>query len=864
MGNRTAFKTPDRPEEINATGEKESENKPRKNGQGFNRVDGKIGGELMATISEMFVEIGADASEFQREAQRMQTQMSGLGNDMRNMAASMGTSTAQMSRNFRDMSSEMREAYRAQTESMRPFREQQREVEFGFFNMARGMQNYQGTTREFMGELLEMGNTQRRVNDSMMAADRMRLTGFIQGVATMLARSAASDKIAANFRRMGNPLYTVNNGLLRVSAGLEGIARRGTPAVLALEMLGPTANMKQLADMTRLITQGLMRFTSVALAATIVNVMMFSALHKAAMDSVPGYKAALEEMTAAVRKAFQPMVDVFGAVMTKIYNLITWVANLAIAFNEAHPFLAKVIQGFLMLIPLLTLILSPLAVGIGLFMGMRAAFAAVWMLIGPLVTGLAAMMGTVLIVAAAIAILVAVLVLLWKKNEAFRDGVISIWNSIKTAAIAIWMMIYEQGIKPAIAAIVTFVNDQMEKVRAFWAQNGEQIKQAASNVWNVIKAVINVVMIAIMAIMAVLWPVIKNLIVSTWNAIKNVISGAIDVILGVIKFFSALFTGDWKGLWEATKQILSGAVQLIWGLINLWFVGKMIGGLKAFAAAGRALFTSFWAAIKGMFTGAVTSVGNTVRSGFTFVQTIITTIFNGIRSFITTILNAVRALFTGNFSAIGQIVTTYANLIRSVITTALNVAKSVISTVLSAIKALFTGNWSAIGSIVKSGASNVVNIIKSGLNNAINFIKSLGATFKAAGKGLIDMMAAGIANAAGKVISKVKELAGKVRDMLPFSPAKDGPLSDLDRLDFGGPIADSLKRGMPTVQRLMHDMVTMPDIMAPSMPTYSAQALSKEKATQQVIVELDGRVLARGVLPSMEREIRLKTGLKFN
>lgn len=665
----------------------------------------------MATIAEMFVDIGADASQFEREANNMQGQMRGIQSEMRAMAATMGTSATQMANNSRYMSDEMRQAYRAQAEAMRPFRQAQQEVEYGFFQMAQGMDSYTGSTGEFMSELTEMGNRQRQVTNQMMDANNMARTSFIRTVATMLARSTQSSKIAENLRRMGGPFAGINSGLLRITGNLERMAARGQPAVLALEMLGPTASMRQLNDMTRLITAGLMRFQMVAMAAVVANALMFSSLHDAAKDTVPGYKAAFQEMGASMKEAFQPMVDVFAAVMIPVYNFINAIAQMAIRFNEAHPVLAKIIQGFLMLIPLLTLILSPLAIGIGLFMGMRAAFASVWMLIGPLVTGLGAMMGTVLLVAATIAVLVGALYLLWTRNEAFRDGVISAWEAIKTAAMAIWNWIYANAIKPAIDAIVTFVQSKLTQLKTFWDQNGTMIMQAAQNVWGVIQSVITVVMTAIGAIMQVLWPVIKVLIISTWEAIKLAISGAINIILGIIKFFAALFTGDWSAMWEATKQILHGIVQLILGIVQLQFIGGILKGVKAFAITFKTLFTGIWNGLKGIFTTGVSAVKGVVTKGF---------------------------------------------------------------------------------------------------DEVVGFIQGLGSTFFNAGKGLIEMMAKGIESAASSVINTVKNLAGKVRDFLPFSPAKTGPLSDLDHLDFGGPISDSINGAIPQVQGLMSSLLAMP------------------------------------------------------
>lgn len=716
----------------------------------------------MATIAEMFIDIGADASQFEREAADMQKQMGGLQSEMRTMANEMGTSSTKMAQDWKAMSAEMQAAMRANTEKMKPFKQAQQEVQYGFFKMAQGMKDYQGSTGDFMGELEAMGKKHKAATDNMLKNNDAAKMSFIQSIAVMSARSTQAEKIAANFTKMGNPLYTVNNGLLSVAGSMNKIAMSGSPARLALEMLGPTANMKDLRDMTMMIQQGLMRFTMVSIIAGVAAVAFYSKLNEAALNAVPEYKKATEEMKKATEGIFKPMAELFGKIMTPIVELITHVANLANKFNEAHPVLAKIIQGFLMLIPALTLILSPLAVGIGYWGGLRAAMFGVWALIGPVVTGFAAIMGTVLLVAAVIVLLVAGFVYLWNNNVWFVGTVLNLWESLKAGAIAIWNAIYTQAIKPAIDAVVTFVQSKLAQLKTFWDENGAMIMQAAQNVWGIISGIIKGVMVVIGAIMAVAWPIIKALVISTWDAIKLAINGAINVILGIIKFFAALFTGNWGALWDATKQILLGVAQFLLGFIQLSFLGGIMKGVKAFGITIKGAFTKVWDDVAKAFTTGVTKAQGFVTKGF---------------------------------------------------------------------------------------------------DEVVGFIKGLGQTFFNAGKGLIDMMAKGIENAASAVLSTVKNLAGKVRDMLPFSPAKDGPLSDLDKLDFGGPIADSLKRGIPTIQRLMSDMVTMPSIVPPTMPSYSSNAIQREKTGQVVIVELDGRQITKATLPHMEREIRLKTGL---
>ena len=315
--------------------------------------------------------------------------------------------------------------------------------------------DYGGKTDEFIGKIADLGKQEKKLVDEMVAGnDRMR-SSFYKSIGSILARSTQSEKVAQNFERMGNPIYKLNAPLLKVSQGLEEIAKKGKPAHLALKMLGPTANMKQLNDMTRMINAGLMRFTAVSLVAGIAAVAFYGILHKTAMKANEEYKKAFEGMQASMSKAFDPLVEVFAKVMTPVFKFIGAVADMISKFNEAHPVLAKIIAGFVLLLPAITLLLAPLAIGIGYFGGLSAAMAGMWPLIGPIVTGFATMMGTVLGVTGVITGLSAAVVYIKNNFSAFKEVLIEHQTAIKAVAIALGLFLGPALIRTAAQAAMT-------------------------------------------------------------------------------------------------------------------------------------------------------------------------------------------------------------------------------------------------------------------------------------------------------------------------------------------------------------------------------------------------------------------------
>src|SRR5690625_7855885 len=107
------------------------------------------------------------------------------------------------------------------------------------------------------------------------------------------------------------------------------------------------------------------------------------------------------------------------------------------------------------------------------------------------------------------------------------------------------------------------------------------------------------------------------------------------------------------------------------------------------------------------------------------------------------------------------------------------------------IRSVISSIFNSLRGIVTGAMSGVRNAVSTGIKGALKVVTGMGSSFKEAGGKIISMIADGIKGAASKVTGAAKDLMGKVRNLLPFSPAKDGPLTDVDQLNFGGTSGDS-------------------------------------------------------------------------
>lgn len=84
----------------------------------------------------------------------------------------------------------------------------------------------------------------------------------------------------------------------------------------------------------------------------------------------------------------------------------------------------------------------------------------------------------------------------------------------------------------------------------------------------------------------------------------------------------------------------------------------------------------------------------------------------------------------------------------------------------------------------------IISQVISWVNQVYNYVNGL--NWKQAGIDMIMSIYNGIISVAKMPVDAVKNIAQQIRDLLPFSPAKVGPLATLDQVDFAGPIMKSL------------------------------------------------------------------------
>lgn len=299
--------------------------------------------------------------------------------------------------------------------------------------------------------------------------------------------------------------------------------------------------------------------------------------------------------------------------------------------------------------------------------------------------------------------------------------------------------------------------------------------------------------ITIIAIVAAIGPML--LVLSKLILLFGFLMSPIGLVILIIGVLAAAFIYLWNTS-ETFRDIIIKSFEAV-----KEFVVNTIKAIKDFILEKLDVVFKFW-------EQHGEDIKKLVDIFMTYIKLIIDLTINNIVTIFKVGLEVIKTAFKVTWEAI-----------KLIISTVLDVILGIFKFWISVFKGDWQGAWDAIKGIFTNSLTNIVK-----------FLKNIGSIFFNAGKGLMNAMKDGIMNAAKAVLNSVKEIAGKVRDFLPFSPAKTGPLSDLDKLDFGGVIEGSILKDVPKVELALSKMLNIPDN---SMGGFSSNNITSDNNNQQ-------------------------------
>lgn len=308
---------------------------------------------------------------------------------------------------------------------------------------------------------------------------------------------------------------------------------------------------------------------------------------------------------------------------------------------------------------------------------------------------------------------------------------------------------------------------------------------------------------ALMQVLQALMPIFQTLA----DAVLPIVSAGVQLLSGllaqIIPVISQLVTAIAPLVTELIGSLLPVFQQIV-AAVQPIINALMPALITAFEAVGSAVKTVF-SALAPIIEGALTIVSGIVQ-----------TITAAIRGDWSGVWEGIKTIFSGVWNTIKAIVTGAIRIVASVIGNTIEAISGVWNAVWGAVKDFFSSVWQSIvnaagnfGKSVQDKFTAVTDFIGSIPATVLDFFAGIGTWLLDSGKALIQGFLDGIMAGFNTAKQWVSDGLGAIRDLFPFSPAKEGPFSGRGWVAYSGlslgstftqSVADSLHDGRKDVE----------------------------------------------------------------
>lgn len=232
-------------------------------------------------------------------------------------------------------------------------------------------------------------------------------------------------------------------------------------------------------------------------------------------------------------------------------------------------------------------------------------------------------------------------------------------------------------------------------------------------------------------------------------------------------------------------------------------VGAVFSLVLAFASIGPTVAAA-WTAVVGYTIAAWGAIKTLFQIGVALIVATWTTAWNAIKSYASAAWNATKAVILGAWEAIKSKSISIAAAITNKILSTWDSIKSKTSSAWNAVKTFISNAWTQTKTKVVSVGSEILKFVGD-IPGKIKAFFSI--DLSGAGEKLMQGLADGIASIGEVTVENVRKIVQKIRDLLPGSPIKSGPLKSWNRGGAGirlmSMLAYGIRKGGHDVQMSM-------------------------------------------------------------
>lgn len=345
--------------------------------------------------------------------------------------------------------------------------------------------------------------------------------------------------------------------------------------------------------------------------------------------------------------------------------------------------------------------------------------------------------------------LTAAFVMLWQKSEAFRSFWMTMFNQVKQIFASAW-----SNIQPALGSL------------------GEKFQE---------------LYIALQPVLKVLGQIIGGMLLTMVGEVMGVIQGLANAAVPLIDAFGELVS------------FVTDVVNMITALFHGDFSAAFNFAESAMDHA-KNFFINVFEAIGSFAEGFVSGFLDTIGTAFSLLGFDISDKLAAMKADVKEKITAVKEVMGAVTSAATETVKQNLNHMKSAYEANGGGIKGIAAAAMEGVKSFYTSGLAFIDNLTGGKLSTIKNQWVNGFNNIKTYIAGLPAQFRESGRKIMDTFAAGIRAAVNKPVEAVKSGLQKIRNMLPFSDAKTGPLSKLTL--SGSKVMSTFAEGMNQTKEL--------------------------------------------------------------
>lgn len=344
-------------------------------------------------------------------------------------------------------------------------------------------------------------------------------------------------------------------------------------------------------------------------------------------------------------------------------------------------------------------------------------------------------------IVAAVALVIAAFVSLWKNNEEFRNKITAIWDGIKSKFES-----FAQGIVDRLNALGFDFENFGEVVKAIWD-----------------------------GFCSLLAPIFEGV----FNQISVILGSVLDALTGIFDVFIGIFTGNWDQAWQGVKEIFGAVWDLIKGTFESWtiaFKGIADTVLGWFGTTWdetwtniKQFFVDIWNGITSFFSNVISSIKMAVSNFITTIINFFAQLPTNIANFITNAYNSVvtwvsnmvakaREMGTNFINNVVSFFTQLPGKVLQFITSAFNNVQTWATNMANKAREMGTNFINNVVSFMQQLPGKIKQYLDSAITNLATWVTQMGQKGKEAVQSLID----NVKSAASGIADKVKSIGSDI------------------------------------------------------------------------------------------------------